>query len=52
MALALSLRESLGARDPFAYETLLVLTYVVVVFSISVQGLTMARVLRRLGLSG
>jgi CPA1 family monovalent cation:H+ antiporter len=51
VALALSLRESVGVSNPAAYQTILVLTYVVVVFSISVQGLSMARVLRRLGLS-
>jgi CPA1 family monovalent cation:H+ antiporter len=52
VALALSLKSSLGPESPAAYETLLVMTYVVVVFSITVQGLTMAPVLRRLGLSG
>ncbi len=52
VALALSLRGSLGASHPDAYQTILVLTYVVVVFSISVQGLSMAHVLRRFGLSG
>jgi CPA1 family monovalent cation:H+ antiporter len=51
VALALSLRESVGVSNPAAYQTILVLTYVVVVFSISVQGLSMARVLRRFGLS-
>jgi CPA1 family monovalent cation:H+ antiporter len=51
VALALSLRGSVGDADPAAYQTILVLTYVIVVASISVQGLTMARVLRRLGLS-
>jgi CPA1 family monovalent cation:H+ antiporter len=51
VALALSLRGSLGARNPAAYEGLLLMTYVVVVFSIGVQGLSMAPVLRRLGLT-
>jgi CPA1 family monovalent cation:H+ antiporter len=51
VALALSLKASLGARSPAAYEGILVMTYVVVVFSILVQGLTMAPLLRRLGLA-
>jgi CPA1 family monovalent cation:H+ antiporter len=51
VALALSLKTSLGARSPAAYEGVLVMTYVVVVFSILVQGLTMAPLLRRLGLA-
>jgi len=49
VALALSLKSTLGARAPEAYEGLLLATYVVVVFSIAVQGLTIAPVLRRLG---
>jgi CPA1 family monovalent cation:H+ antiporter len=49
VALALSLKSTLGARSPEAYEGLLLMTYVVVVFSIAVQGLTIAPVLRRLG---
>ena len=51
VALALSLKSTLGARSPEAYEGLLLMTYVVVVFSIAVQGLTIAPVLRRLGQS-
>ena len=39
------------AIDPVAYEAILVTTYLVVVFSIAVQGLTIGPVLRRLGLS-
>jgi CPA1 family monovalent cation:H+ antiporter len=49
VALALSLKSTLGARSPEAYEGLLLTTYVVVVFSIAVQGLTIAPVMRRLG---
>ena len=49
VALALSLKSTLGARSPEAYEGLLLMTYVVVVFSIAVQGLTIVPVLRRLG---
>jgi CPA1 family monovalent cation:H+ antiporter len=52
VALALSLKSTLGRESPEAYQILLVMTYVVVVFSITVQGLTIAPVLRRLGLSG
>jgi CPA1 family monovalent cation:H+ antiporter len=51
VALALSLRSSLGVQDRAAYEGILVMTYVVVVFSIVVQGLTMSSVLKRLGLA-
>jgi CPA1 family monovalent cation:H+ antiporter len=49
VALALSLKSTLGARSPESYEGLLLTTYVVVVFSIAVQGLTIAPMLRRLG---
>ena len=49
VALALSLSGSLGATDRAAYEGILLMTYVVVCFSIGVQGLTMAPLLRRLG---
>jgi CPA1 family monovalent cation:H+ antiporter len=51
VALALSLSGSLGVREPAAYQGLLLMTYVVVVFSILVQGLTVAPLLRRLGLT-
>ncbi|MCA9511811.1 MAG: sodium:proton antiporter [Myxococcota bacterium] len=51
VALALSLRETLGARDLATYEGIVLATYVVVVFSIAVQGATMAPLLRRLGLA-
>ena len=51
VALALSLKSTLGREDPTAYEAILVTTYLVVVFSIAVQGLTIGPVLRRLGLS-
>jgi CPA1 family monovalent cation:H+ antiporter len=52
VALALSLKSTLGNEDPAAYEVILDLTYAVVVFSIAVQGLTMKWVLQRLGLTG
>lgn len=51
VALALSLKSTLGRENPGAYEAILVATYVVVIFSIAVQGLTIAPALRRLGVS-
>ncbi|MBW2419293.1 MAG: sodium:proton antiporter, partial [Deltaproteobacteria bacterium] len=51
VALALSLKETLGEQQPRSYELVLLMTYNVVVFSILVQGLTMVPLLRRLGLS-
>ncbi len=48
VALALSLRQELGEHaEPGVSDVILVMTYVVVVFSIIVQGLTIARLLRR-----
>jgi CPA1 family monovalent cation:H+ antiporter len=47
VALALSLRDSLGPDASPATNVILVLTYVVVVFSIIVQGLTIRPLLRR-----
>lgn len=52
VALALSLSGTLGVEDRRVYEGILVMTYVVVCFSIGVQGLTMGTLLRRLGLTG
>jgi CPA1 family monovalent cation:H+ antiporter len=52
VALALSLSASLGRSDRPAYEGILLMTYVVVAFSILVQGLTIGPLLRRLGLAG
>lgn len=51
VALALSLKETLGAESPGSYQAILFMTYAVVVFSIVVQGLTMPGLLRRLKLS-
>ena len=51
VALALSLKESLGSVDPVAYEAILFMTYAVVVFSIVVQGLSISVLLRRVGLT-
>jgi len=51
VALALSLKETLGRIDPIAYQAILFMTYAVVVFSIVVQGLTIPRLLAGLGLT-
>jgi monovalent cation:H+ antiporter, CPA1 family len=48
VAMALSLRETIGKHDRNAHEAILVMTYVVVVFSIIVQGLTVGPLVRRL----
>jgi CPA1 family monovalent cation:H+ antiporter len=50
VALALSLAGTLGVKSPQVYHVFLVMTYVVVVFSIVVQGLTIGPLLRRCGL--
>jgi CPA1 family monovalent cation:H+ antiporter len=49
-ALAVALALSLPADHAHERNLLLIATYVVVVFSIVVQGLTIPRLLRRLGL--
>jgi CPA1 family monovalent cation:H+ antiporter len=49
VALALWLGQLLGAEHPETRDVLLVMTYAVVVFSIIVQGLTIQRLLGRLG---
>ena len=51
VVLAMDVRYVTRALED-AYEGILVVTYVVVLFSILVQGLTIAPVLRRLGLTG
>ena len=50
VALALSLAGTLGVKSPQVYHSVLVMTYLVVVFSIGVQGLTIGPLLRRCGL--
>lgn len=47
VALALSLAGTLGVKSPQVYHAVLVMTYLVVVFSIGVQGLTIGPLLRR-----
>ncbi len=51
VALALSLKATLGRQAPASFELILFMTYAVVVFSIIVQGLTVAPLLRRLQLT-
>ena len=51
VALALSLKETLGEVAPRSYQAILFMTYAVVVFSIVVQGLSMPWLLKRLNLS-
>jgi CPA1 family monovalent cation:H+ antiporter len=51
VALALSLKESLGQQSPQSYQAILFMTYSVVVFSIIVQGLSIPLLLRKLGLT-
>jgi len=50
IALALSLAGTLGVKSPQVYHSILVMAYLVVVFSIGVQGLTIGTLLRRCGL--
>jgi CPA1 family monovalent cation:H+ antiporter len=52
VALALGLGQALGAEYPVARELILVMTYVVVVFSVVVQGLTISRQIERWGMAG
>lgn len=51
VALALSLRDSMGQRAPESYQAILMMTYIVVIFSIIGQGLTIGPLMRKLGLS-
>ncbi len=52
VALALGLKSRLGADQAAIGELILTMTYVVVCFSIIVQGLTVGPLLRKLGLAG
>lgn len=47
VALALGLTKTLGVEAPGSYQVILFMTYVVVVFSIVVQGLTIGPLMRR-----
>ena len=51
VALALWLGSMLGAQDSTARDAIVVATYVVVIFSIVVQGLTIGRLMGKLGVS-
>lgn len=51
VALALSLRNTMGHDAPQSYQAILMMTYIVVIFSIIGQGLTLGPLLRKLGLS-
>lgn len=51
VALALSLRDSMGKTSPTSYQAILMMTYIVVIFSIIGQGLTLGPLMRKLGLS-
>lgn len=50
VALALSLAGTLGVKSPSVYHAVLLMAYLVVVFSIGVQGLTIGALMRRCGL--
>lgn len=52
VALALALCSQLGNADQAVRDTILVMTYAVVAFSIIVQGLTISPLMRRWGLVG
>ena len=51
VALALSLRNSMGQASQESYQAILMMTYIVVIFSIIGQGLTLGPLMRKLGLS-
>lgn len=51
VALALSLRNSMGQTSAQSYQAILMMTYIVVIFSIIGQGLTLGPLMRKLGLS-
>jgi len=51
-ALALALARQLGNSHAMIRDTMLVMTYSVVVFSIVAQGLTVSPLMRRWGLTG
>jgi len=48
VALALSLHDTIGKENEFAFETILRMTYVVVIFSILIQGLTIGPLVKKL----
>jgi CPA1 family monovalent cation:H+ antiporter len=48
VALALSLRDTVGKVNEFAFEAILMMTYIVVIFSILIQGLTIGPLVKKL----
>ncbi len=48
VALALSLRNIIGKENEFSFEAILMMTYIVVVFSILIQGLTIGPLVKKL----
>ena len=48
VALALSLRNIIGKENEFTFEAILMMTYIVVVFSILIQGLTIGPLVKKL----
>ncbi len=48
VALALSLRDSIGKENEFVFEAILMMTYTVVIFSILIQGLTIGPWVKKL----
>lgn len=48
VALALSLHDTIGKENLFAFETLLRMTYTVVIFSILIQGMTIGPLVKKL----
>ncbi|MCE0722580.1 cation:proton antiporter [Legionella resiliens] len=48
VALALSLRDIVGKENEFTFEAILMMTYIVVIFSILIQGLTIGPLVKKL----
>lgn len=51
VALALSLRNTMGQTAPQSYQAILMMTYIIVIFSIVGQGLTLGPLMKKLGLT-
>ena len=51
VALALSLRNTMGHTSPQSYQAILMMTYIIVIFSIVGQGLTLGPLMKKLGLT-
>ncbi len=48
VALALSLHDTIGKENEFAFQAILIMTYMVVIFSILIQGLTIGPLVKKL----